>query len=38
MRIIAMQETGAGRLRRRGAGLVSHTIGAPPILHRGRKR
>jgi acyl-CoA dehydrogenase len=35
MRIIAMQEIARGGSGGVGAGLFSHTIGAPPILHRG---
>jgi len=35
MRIIAMQEVGRAGCGGVGAGLFSHTIGAPPILHRG---
>src|SRR3984957_18967303 len=34
-RIIGMQETGGAGLGGVAAGLFSHTIGAPPILHRG---
>ncbi len=35
MRIIAMQEIARAGCGGVGAGLFSHTIGAPPILHRG---
>ena len=35
MRIIAMQEIGRAGCGGVAAGLFSHTIGAPPILHRG---
>ncbi|HXT08935.1 MAG TPA: acyl-CoA dehydrogenase family protein [Roseiarcus sp.] len=35
MRIIAMQEIARAGCGGLGAGLFSHTIGAPPILHRG---
>ncbi len=35
MRIIAMQELGRASCGGVAAGLFSHTIGAPPILHRG---
>ncbi len=35
MRIIAMQEVARAGCGGVGAGLFSHTIGAPPILHRG---
>ncbi len=35
MRIIAMQELGRAGCGGVAAGLFSHTIGAPPILHRG---
>jgi acyl-CoA dehydrogenase len=35
MRIVAMQEVARAGCGGVGAGLFSHTIGAPPILHRG---
>ena len=38
MRIIAMQEINRAGCGGVGAGLFSHTIGAPPILHRGSEQ